>query len=121
MAVTLRMCQRRIADLQGGRTAAVRPDAWIERADPDLRSHLPLLSVFPHAPCAFPRLQLQGTGTCRDVHAFLVGQGKLSDFPLFTTVYEIADCGKDPQSIVSIFMSTVPRTINKSRTPLAKL
>lgn len=65
--------------------------------------------------------QLQGTGTCRDVHAFLVAQGKLSEFPLLTTVYEIADCGKDPQSIVSIFMSSVPRTINKARTPLAKL
>jgi len=65
--------------------------------------------------------KLQGTGTCRDVHAFLTAQGKKDEYPLMTTVYEIADCGKDPHSVVKIFMSSVPRTITKDRTPLSKL
>ena len=65
--------------------------------------------------------KLQGTGTVRDVYAFLTGQGKREEFPLITTVYEIVDCGKSPDSIVKVFMSSLPRAINKNRTPVAKL
>jgi len=65
--------------------------------------------------------KLQGTGTCRDVYAFLTATGKKEHFPLFCTVYEIADCGKEPAQIVKVFMSSVPRAINKQRTVLAKL
>jgi glycerol-3-phosphate dehydrogenase (NAD+) len=65
--------------------------------------------------------KLQGTGTCRDVYAFLTAQGAREEFPLMVAVYDIADCGRDPHDIVNIFMSAVPRTITKSRTPLAKL
>lgn len=65
--------------------------------------------------------KLQGIGTCRDVYAFLTAQGKRAQFPLFCTTYEIADCGKDPHEIVKAFMSSVPRRINKNRTPLSKL
>ena len=65
--------------------------------------------------------KLQGTSTVRDVYAFLTAQGKREEFPLFTTVYHIADTGRDPHSIVTVFMSSVPRAINKQRTPLARL
>lgn len=65
--------------------------------------------------------KLQGTSTCRDVYAFLTSQGKREQFPLFTTVYEIADCGKAPESIVKVFMSSQPRSINRHRTLISKL
>jgi len=65
--------------------------------------------------------KLQGTSTCRDIHAFLQAQGKRDEFPLLTTTYEIADCGKDPHQIVKIFQSGVPRAITKTRTPLSML
>ncbi len=70
---------------------------------------------------SFPSFRLQGTSTCRDVYAFLQSQGKRDEFPLLCTTYDIADCGKDPHQIVKIFMSSVPRAINKSRTPLSRL
>lgn len=65
--------------------------------------------------------KLQGTGTCRDVYAFLTAQGKRDEFPLMRTVYEIADCGKDPAEIVKVFMGTTPRPITTTRTRIAKL
>jgi glycerol-3-phosphate dehydrogenase (NAD+) len=65
--------------------------------------------------------KLQGTSTTRDVYAFLTGQGKRDEFPLMCAVYEIADTGKPADTIVKIFMSSVPRQINKDRTPISKL
>lgn len=65
--------------------------------------------------------KLQGIGTCRDIHAFLTMVGKKEEFPLMTCVYEIADTGKSPKEIVNIFMSTTPRTIVKTKTPISLL
>lgn len=65
--------------------------------------------------------KLQGTHTTRDVHGFLNAQAAEHQFPLFTQVYKIADCGADPKTIVTVFMSSEPRRIETDQAMFSKL
>ncbi|PVU96511.1 hypothetical protein BB559_002369 [Furculomyces boomerangus] len=47
--------------------------------------------------------KLQGPHTSLEVNLFLKNMNKIKDFPLFTTVYEIAYEGENPQSIIKAF------------------
>jgi len=55
--------------------------------------------------------KLQGTHTARDVYVFLKARNMRHLFPLFTTVYQIADTGLPPKRIIEVFMSDTPRPI----------
>jgi len=46
--------------------------------------------------------KLQGAATAHEVHAFLQAKGKISEFPLFTAVYEIVFEGRKPATIVNV-------------------
>eukprot|EP00456_Euglypha_rotunda_P033272 TRINITY_DN25808_c0_g1_i12.p1 TRINITY_DN25808_c0_g1~~TRINITY_DN25808_c0_g1_i12.p1 ORF type:complete len:126 (+),score=14.99 TRINITY_DN25808_c0_g1_i12:275-652(+) len=62
--------------------------------------------------------KLQGTHTTRDIVGFLKTQGRLSEFPLFATIYDIVEGDSPPSRIVTAFMGTEPRPIVVRRAKL---
>jgi len=45
--------------------------------------------------------KLQGAATAREVNVFLKARGRVTEFPLFTAVYEIVYEGRDPRTITA--------------------
>ena len=65
--------------------------------------------------------KLQGTHAAVDVYAFLTKRRRADDYPLFTTIYKIVTGELQVIDIVNTFKSNIPRAIQKTGTPIARL
>jgi len=57
--------------------------------------------------------KLQGTDTVRDIVGFIKAKGKLDAFPLFSVTYDIVEGAAPPSRVVTAFMGSKPRPIQK--------